>query len=227
MLARLPAKEAKTLRPYLSVVSLTTKDKIDEVGTPMRYVDFPIDAAISVLDFQPRGRTVEVAVIGPEGCTGSYSLSGLRCSPCRTIVQIGGTVFRVRISRLRPLLPRLPILTKIVRRFTAVLFRHAVISVGCSQFHPVEQRLARWLLAHQHRTGRKEFPFTHDFLAEQLGVQRVTVTQTLSGFQDKGWVDYRYGNVELGDIPAMRKAACGCFMQAKKAIESYLTETDH
>src|SRR5688572_25762460 len=87
-------------------------------------------------------------------------------SPCRTIVQVGGSMYRLGVRWLNA---SVPFLLHSLIRFGAVIFRHTVISVGCSQFHSVDQRLGRWLLAHQHRTGLSTFLYTHEFLAERTG----------------------------------------------------------
>jgi Crp-like helix-turn-helix domain len=224
LLAYLPPQELDTLRPHCKVISLETREEINQVGTRVIHIHFPITAAISLMEMQASGTTVEVAVVGKEGCAGSHVLDGLDVSPCRTIVQIGGMAFRVTVPQLRTLLPLIPVFQQTARRFGTVLFRHTVISVGCSQFHSVEQRLARWLLAHRHRTGLKKFPFTHDFLAEQLGVQRVTVTQALAALQDRALVTHGYGKLELLDIRGMQKAACECLTLASEAIEEYLSD---
>lgn len=222
LLSSLPSRERKLLQPNLEAISLQTKDKINEAGSALRYIHFPIDSAISMMDMEQEGRVVEVAVVGKEGCTGFNVVQGLSRAPCRTIVQIGGSAFRLATTTVLSLLERLPFLQNAFTRFNDVLFRTAVISVGCSQFHSVEQRLGRWLLAHQHRTGLSSFPFTHNFLAEQLGVQRVTVTQALSSFQEEGIVRYGYGEVHLLNPPAMAKHSCKCFPKVKAIIEQYV-----
>ena len=224
LLAHLPRQELDSLQPHFKVITLETREEINQVGTPVIHIHFPITAAISLMEMQAAGTTVEVAVVGKEGYVGSHVLDGLNVSPCRTIVQIGGMAFRVSVPQLQPLLPHVPVFQRTARRFGTVVFRHFVISVGCSQFHSVEQRLARWLLAHRQRTGLKQFPFTHDFLAEQLGVQRVTVTQVLAALQDRALVTHGYGKLELLDIGEMQKAACECFTLATETIEEYLSD---
>ena len=224
LLSSLPSREQKVLRPNLEAVSLKTKDKINEAASTLQYIHFPIDSAISMMDIEHEGRAVEVAVVGMEGCTGFNVVQGLSRAPCRTIVQIGGTAFRVAASTVLSLLGRLPSLQRAFTKFGDVLFRTAVISVGCSQFHCVQERLGRWLLAHRHRTGLSSFPFTHDFLAEQLGVQRVTVTQVLSSFQDKGIVKYGYGEIHLLNPPGILKISCKCFPRVKTIIEQYVKD---
>lgn len=224
LLAHLPRQELDTLRPHLDVISLDTREEINQIGTPIVHIIFPITVAISLMDTQVSGTTVAAAIIGKEGCAGSYLLEGLNISPCRTIVQIGGIALRMTVSQLRPLLPHIPVFQQSARRFSMVVFRHAVISVGCSQFHSVEQRLARWLLAHWHLTGLKQFPFTHELLAEQLGVQRVTVTQALAALHERGLVMHGYGKLELLDIGEMKKTACECLTLAVEAIDDYLSD---
>ena len=140
LLGRLTKREFELVRPHLRRVSLATKEEVNGAGSPIRYIHFPISAAISFIDLQPSGRTVEVTVVGKEGCTGSHFLDGAPVSPARTIVQVAGVAFRLPVSALPRLLPQVPCLLRMVRRFNAMLFRHAVISVGCSQHHSVEQR---------------------------------------------------------------------------------------
>lgn len=224
LFASLPPSERKALRPFLTLVSLQRRTEINGVGSPLRYIHFPITAVISLLTVDTSHRMVEAALIGEEGCSSSYVVDGLKASPCRTLTQIAGLAFRLKVSDFRTLLPTIPRCAEAMRRFNAVAYRHSLISVGCSTFHSVEQRLGRWLLAHRHRTGRAKIFFTQSFLAQQLGVQRVTVTKALAALHDQGLVKYRYGVVEVLDIRAIKKAACQCFGLAKKAIDDYLID---
>ncbi|HEY5931459.1 MAG TPA: Crp/Fnr family transcriptional regulator [Nitrospira sp.] len=224
LLTRLPAAEKQALGAGMKIVTLHTKQELNLVGSPLRYLYFPLDAAISVMDMEQSGRVLEVAVVGKEGCACPNVLNGLTVSPTHMIVQIGGATLRLDTATLAGMLPAVPVLTRMVRRFSTVLYRHAVISVGCSQWHSVEQRLARWLLAHHHRTGDTIFPFTHEFLADQLGSQRVTVTEALSAFQRDELVRYSYGKVELVNIEKLMDVSCECVGLATQAIEHYLAD---
>ena len=219
ILADLPPNEQKQLESHLELVSVEARQELDEVGSDLRYICFPVDCAISLMDHQPSGQSVEIAVIGKEGSTGFNAAQGLTTSPCRTIVQVGGSMYRLGVRWLNA---SVPFLLQSLIRFGAVIFRHTVISVGCSQFHSVDQRLGRWLLAHQYRTGLSTFPFTHEFLAGQLGVQRGTVTEALAVLQQKKMVDSGYGKVKVLKSKALEKVSCDCYQLAKEAIEEYL-----
>lgn len=224
LLTMLPVAEKQTLSPHVKLIMLYMKEELNLVGSPLRRLYFPLDAAISVMDMEQSGRVLEVAVVGKEGCFCPDVLNGGTASPTHTIVQIGGASLCVDTAVLAGLLPALPVFTRMVRRCSALLFRHAVISVGCSQWHSVEQRLARWLLAHHYRTGEIVFPFTHEFLADQLGSQRVTVTEALSAFQRNDMVRYSYGKVELVNIGKLKDVSCECYELATQAIEDYLLD---
>jgi hypothetical protein len=224
LLTRLPAAEKQALGSCMKFVTLHTKQELNLVGSPLRYLYFPLDAALSVMDMEQSGRVLEVAVVGKEGCACPNVLNGLTVSPTHMIVQIGGATLRLDTATLADILPAVPVLTRLVRRFSAVLYRHAVISVGCSQWHSVRQRLARWLLAHHHRTGDTIFPFTHEFLAEQLGCQRTTVTEALALFQRDGLLCHGYGKVELIDIDKLKRISCECLGSATQAIQDYLRD---
>ncbi len=227
ILACLPSKERKILKDAFELVSLHTKEELNELDTPVRYLHFPVGSSISLMNLQAGGTVVEAAVVGMEGCTGFEVVLGYMHAPCRVIVQVDGRAFRMAVSSLIRALPQLPFLRYALSRFSMTMLRQTIISVGCSQFHSVEQRLGRWLLAHQHRTGRSAFPFTHDFLAEQLGVQRATISEALAALQDRKLIKYAYRQVELRNSTGMQKLSCECFAAAREAIDVFLREIEN
>jgi hypothetical protein len=170
------------------------------------------------------GGVVEAAVVGMEGFAGSTVVQGYMKAPSRVIVQVGGSAFRLAVSTLMTSLPKLPFLRYALSRFSATILRETIISVGCSQFHSVEQRLGRWLLAHQDRTGQSAFPFTHHILAQQLGVQRATITQALARLQDRHIIKYIYRQIEICKAHTMQKLSCACFSTARAAINEFLRD---
>jgi hypothetical protein len=224
VLAHLPPPEREIVHSDSEIVTLETREELNGVNQPIRHLYFPLTAAISLLYMDASGRAVEAAVVGAEGCSSPYVIEGVKDSPCRTLVQIGGLAYRLSVSDLGSLLADVPMLERMVRRFNGVIFRHAILSLGCSQFHSVKQRIGRWLLAHHHRTGLTTLPFTHDFLAEQLGVQRVTVTNALAAFEKQDVVTYGYGQLKLHNLSGLESVACECFVLAKQAIQEYLTD---
>jgi hypothetical protein len=224
ILACLPSQEYKILKEGLELVSLRAKEELNEVDTPVRYLYFPVGSAISLMESQPVGGVVEAAVVGMEGCAGFTVVHGYMNAPSRVIVQVGGAAFRLAVSTFMRSLPKLPYLRYALSRFSATILRETIISVGCSQFHSVEQRLGRWLLAHQHRTGQSAFPFTHDILAQQLGVQRATIGEALARLQDRHIIKSIYRRIEICKARTMEKLSCACFPTARAAINEFLRD---
>src|SRR5437868_6403570 len=63
--------------------------------------------------------------------------------------------------------------------------------VACSRLHPVQARLARWLLSVYDRIDRDEFVVPQEIIAELVGVHRPTITVALQRIQDQGAIDRR------------------------------------
>ena len=53
-LAMLPVAEKQALSPHVKPIMLSTKEELNLVGSPLRHLYFPLDAAISVMDMAPK-----------------------------------------------------------------------------------------------------------------------------------------------------------------------------
>lgn len=222
ILEGLPLSEREVIDSSWELQEMHLGDVIEEAGRPIRFLRFPIDCAISVTNVQDQEHTVEVTVTGKEGATGSSIVLGSDRSPSMALVQIGGTAIRVPASEVLNRLPRLPYLNAALARHNLLLLNLAVISVGCSQFHSPPERVARWLKAHWHRTGIESFPFSNEFLAVQVGVDRKIVAEALEDFQQQGIVQQKRNNVTITDQEALGRQACQCFALSKESTEDYL-----
>jgi CRP-like cAMP-binding protein len=87
-------------------------------------------------------------------------------------------------------------------------------TAACNARHPLEARLARWLLTAQDRLDddgtHDEMPLTHEFLAIMLGVQRPGVSIAAGTLQNAGLIRYTRGRVTVLDRDALEDASCGC-----------------
>jgi CRP-like cAMP-binding protein len=99
----------------------------------------------------------------------------------------------------------------LVERYTLAFVSQVFQQVACNGLHTVDQRCARWILLTHDRVGADEFPMTHEFLAQMLGVRRASVTRTARILQEAGFVGFSRGRVAIVDRTGLEGAACECY----------------
>src|SRR5689334_3326646 len=230
ILAGLPAQERELLIPASESVEIHLGETLGDAGRPLPFIHFPVTSAISMTTLQDHEHMVEVTLTGKEGSSGSSVVLGDSRSLCTAMVQIPGTAIRISTSTVIDEISRLPYLAAALFRHNLLLMRTAVISVGCSRFHTVSQRLARWLKAHWYRTGIETFPFSAQFLAAQVGADAKVVAETLQAFEADKVIKTGHNKVTIADHDALARHACACFELTRLASREYivaLQETAH
>lgn len=218
LLQSLPRQDLERLYPLLQRVTLTPRRVLQHAGVPIDHVYFIEDGLVSVLASADEKSAVEVWLIGREGAVGTGVLLGVRSSPLRHFVQIGGTALRIGVDELKCAMAEMPQLQAILHGYLHASLMQSSQSAACSLSHPLLQRLARWLLIAQERTDRDELPITQDLLARSLGVRRATVTEALKPLELKGIFTRERGLIRILDRKRLEEIACRCYrlMRLKK-----------
>ena len=90
---------------------------------------------------------------------------------------------------------------------------------ACNALHPVDARLARWLLNIQDRIDSNTIPLTHEALLQLLGVRRTTVTLALNKLRKLGAVRLnRRGQVEI-DRANLEDITCECYKTMRHVVD--------
>src|SRR5512138_3288048 len=104
----LPLPERDIVVPLLKSRKLRLGDILTETGEPIRTVYFPFDAAISMINTEKQSsRTVDVALIGSEGCYGCSVIQGTDKSPTMFMVDVARAGVEFATSELVQAWPRL------------------------------------------------------------------------------------------------------------------------
>jgi hypothetical protein len=90
------------------------------------------------------------------------------------------------------------------------------LNAACNALHRLDQRLARWLLVATDLSRRNTFPFTHEYLAEMLGVRRASVTEIAQRLRNEGVLDYGKGSLIVVDRPGLEALACPCYQTIRE-----------
>jgi CRP-like cAMP-binding protein len=212
ILLRLPGGELDLLFPKLEFLSLRKRHLLLEAGRSIKSVYFVNSGLTSVLSVMSDGRSVEVGLIGKEGVVGLAAIGGFRRSSTRVFAQIDSTAFRLDADVMTGMLHRCPQLIRQLQRFSQVMVVQLAQISACNRLHPVDQRLARWLLMSQDRIGSNVLPLTQELLAQMLGTRRSSVTIAAGTLQKAGKITYTRGNVTILNRRSLEQDdACECY----------------
>src|SRR5476649_18491 len=99
LLDALPPSDRHGLEADLEIIAIAAHKSTHSVGGVVDYVDFPIDAVLSVVATLENGDTVEVGTVGSEGFVESDAALGSVFSQRTSFCQVRGTVRRMSIER--------------------------------------------------------------------------------------------------------------------------------
>jgi len=221
ILAALSPDDHRIISDHGETVELQIGAVLYHVGDPMDSVYFPTSGLISLLGTTQEGHSVEVGAIGREGFLGLPLLLGHDRQQHLALMEQSGAACRVPAAALKdtPL--------ESLRR-AGMLYAHLRIvelsqSALCNRFHPLQQRLCRWLLTSHYRTGSDKLEFTQEVLSHMLGAGRPVVTIMARRLQQEGAIEYRRGCITILDCGRLQACACECYGVVRTELETYLT----
>jgi CRP-like cAMP-binding protein len=181
------------------------------LGHPLEFVYFPTTCLASLVAMTESGNMVEASTVGKEGFIGMQALFGLPAmASTGCVIQIAGEALRMPVSQFSQDIED----GRLRRALGAYVgWVMAVInqSAACLAFHPVQERLARWLLMVRLGTEQDEFPLTQEFLAVMLGSHRPTVSIAMGALENAGFIEHRRGVIRIVDSLGLESASCECF----------------
>jgi CRP-like cAMP-binding protein len=210
LLESLPPDLRSRLMGDLETTILVRGDFLMEPERPLQSIYFPTTAMISIVVGFNDGSMIEAAVVGNDGFVGITALFGVTIDNTRAMVQIEGEALHMPVSAFWRHLDN-ERLRQALGLYALSAMSRTAQSAGCMAFHPLEQRLARWLLEVQHATQRDEFPLTQDFMSIMLGVHRPTVTVAVRMLHNAGLIDHRRGVIKIVDPEGLQQASCECY----------------
>lgn len=211
LLAALPEKDYQLLLACLEPVTLSFGEVLYRPNEPIQHVYFPTESLVSLLSLAEGHEALEVGLVGREGMLGTPLALGVKDSPVRTVVQVGGMALRMTTADFRRQFEQDAALQREVYRYIYELMIQMTQTAACNRFHQVEARLARWLLMTRDRLRSNQFHLTQELLANMLGVRRVGVTKAAGALRERKLISYNRGEITILDGYGLEEAACQCY----------------
>ncbi len=188
---------------------MTLKERqIIEVPTkPITHAYFLETGVASVVAVNADDYRIEVGVIGYEGVTGVPLIMGDNRAQHSTYMQIGGSGHSIQQEALSEAMAKSEGLRAMMLKSAQgfmIQTAHTALANGRAK---LEQRLARWLLMALDRITTDTVPLTHEFLAAMLGVRRAGITVAIHGFERRGFVTTRRGQLTVVDRRGIEQIA--------------------
>jgi CRP-like cAMP-binding protein len=222
LLAALPPEERDRLLLHCRPVVLQNEQVLVTPGEAVHYAYFPTNGVVALLMVMEDGTPVEVATVGDEGFVSVESILSTNVSPYEVTCQTAVEALRVDIRHLREAFRASGALRDRLLRYAAVVFSCTGRSLACKVTHPVEQRLARWLLMTRDRIQGDELPMTQDTLARMLGVHRPTISEAAEALRAREIIAYHRGRIAIVDRDALQAASCEHYEQFRVVYEELL-----
>ena len=218
----MPGESQARLASRLERIDLPLLRVVCEAGSKVDHIYFPRSGVLSLLSLAETGETVETSTIGREGAFGLVVGMHSGESSARCVVQYAGTADRISALDFKKEFDRSPQVRLVVMYYIEAVLTQYQQSVLCSTLHPMEDRLARWLLTMCDRADSSSLLLTQEFLAEILGVARTTVTSAARALQTANLITYRRGRMSIRDRVGLERAACECYRVVRAQFDRLL-----
>lgn len=211
ILARLDDDDADTVMSNCKLVDLVAGSEIATAGEGISTMLFPLEGVVSIVANYTDGSFVEMATVGREGFTGLEAVLGGNMFRTGQLVQIPGRAIQINRSNLTKLMANNAQFRNLLFVYSRDFLYQTMVSVACNAVHLAGQRLARWLLMMLDRMDLNEMTFSHDFLAEMIGVRRATITESIRKLVDTGAIENPRGRIVVRDRNRLQRHACECY----------------
>lgn len=211
LLASLPDNEFSLVSAATERVSLELGQTLHRSGEVIEHVYLVESGFISAMAVLSDGLPLEVGLIGSEGAAGAPVLLGAKTSYCETMCQTGGEAMRLSADKFVSLAETCPVLRSETLKYLQIFHAQVIQTAACNAHHDLSQRLARWLLSAQDRSGVPELSLTQDLISIMLGVRRSTVSVAAATLQRAGIIRYQHGRITIVNRVGLENAACECY----------------
>jgi CRP-like cAMP-binding protein len=219
LLASLNIDDFDLVRPYIRSTEILQNRLLAQAGDAITHAYFPHSGVIGLILPLAGGDGVEVAMVGRDSVIGAFAALGEPTSATDVVVLIPGVASILAVEHLHAAADRSSHLRTALVRHQQALLAQAQQTAGCNVTHPVEARLARWLLRVCALSGSNRLPLTQEVIAHMIGARRNSVSIGAHILQQSNHIRYSRGHIEIVDHAALMQASCECYAAVNAQYE--------
>ena len=222
LLLALSETDRALLSSRLEPITLSVRQKLEQISQPVKYVYFIQEGLASVIAQVPGGKSAEIGIVGREGATGLSLAIGDSQASFETFIQMEGSALRMGAADFARALEQSPALRLLALRYSKALWVQCAYTALANSVTRLEARLARWLLMVHDRIDGDRFELTHEFMAVMLAVRRPGVTVALHELEGKALIRSTRGTVTIRDREGLIEMADGAYTLPEREYERLL-----
>ena len=215
ILAGLSHGDAAMLLPLLVAVDLPVRKQLEARNRRIEHIYFLETGLASIVASSGTNHSIEIGIIGSEGMTGLSIVMASDRSPHETFMQSAGHGWRIATADLIQAMAESDTLRdRFLRCGHALVIQMGYTALANGRYK-LEERLARWLLMADDRSGGGDVMLTHEFLAVMLGTRRPGITAALNELEKNSLIDSKRGAITILDRAALEETANGSYGAAE------------
>lgn len=221
ILAGLVVHERNAVQRLSAIVGCTAGQVLQAASGSAEYIFFPIDAVLAPVRRIGGGNSVDLGLVGHEGLIGCDSFTERRRQIDDLVVRSGGTAYCMPAGDFRRQFDRRGGLHGAVLRFSSAFMLQLGQNAVCSRFHPLEARIARWLLM-IHDRGGVEIELSAASLACSLGTEERFVVDALERLAASRAIRIRRHSLSVLEEETLEMRACDCYEELRQIYEDVM-----
>ena len=202
-------------RSCIREVRLKPRQVLCEQGEPLDTVYFLHSGVVSKLAIFQDGTEIECVLVGREGAVGAMAALGLRTGLTRDVCHMEVAASAVDADLFRAAIQGSSHMSEIIHGYCAWKMSCAVRNGACNALHPIERRLAKWILTCCDVLERSEIALPQEVFAKMLGAQRTSVNVILQRFRLEGLIKLGRSRLTLLDRDGLMRRSCECYADLK------------
>lgn len=210
LLLAMAGEDLERFGAELESIRLVRGRTIYQPGEPATWLYFPETALLSISTRLRSGGRIETNVVGREGAVGLLEATARGVMASHVRVHAGGDAWRASADSYHAAALGSEAIRSAAHHHAEAVMAELRQSVICNTHHSLDQRLCRWILERQDQLGGDTLAVTRACLADLLGAQRTSVSESASRLQKRGLIRSARAAIAVLDRDALEVGACEC-----------------